>query len=62
MINLKTKKTYQVNQVFNPFNLAIQLSYFRNKVNALELKITKLELKRNEVINEIIRMKLGESK
>lgn len=56
------KKNYQVNQVFNPFNLAIQLSYFKNKVNSLELKITRLELERNEVMNEIIRMKLERNK
>lgn len=60
MINLKTKKTYSASQVFNSFNLGIQLSYFRNKLQRLELE--KLEMA-NEILK--LRAKLiekGESK
>ena len=60
MINLKTKKTYNANQVFNSFNLGIKLSYFKNKSQRLELE--KLEMA-NEILK--LRAKLiekGESK
>lgn len=60
MINLKTKKTYNANQVFNSFNLGIQLSYFRNKSQ-------RLELEKMEMANEILKLRAkliekGESK
>jgi hypothetical protein len=52
-------RKYVFSQVLKPFNLGIQLSYFRNKANRLQLQISKLELEKSELINEIIRMKLG---
>lgn len=57
---MKFKRSYQVNQVFNSFNLGIQLSYFKNKSQRLELE--KLEMA-NEILK--LRAKLiekGESK
>lgn len=57
---MKSKRSYQVNQVFNSFNLGIQLSYFKNKSQRLELE--KLEMA-NEILK--LRAKLiekGESK
>lgn len=50
MINLKTKKTYKLNQVFNSFNLGIQLSYFKNKSQ-------RLELEKIEMANEILKLR-----
>ena len=60
MINLKTKKTYNANQVFNSFNLGIKLSYFKNKSQ-------RLELEKLEMVNEILKLRAkliekGESK
>lgn len=51
MINLKTKKIYNANQVFNSFNLGIQLSYFRNKSQ-------RLELEKMEMANEILKLRV----
>jgi len=45
-----------------PPNESIELSYYKKKANRLELQISKLELEKSELINQIIRMKLGEKK
>lgn len=57
---MKFKRSYQVNQVFNSFNLGIQLSYFKNKSQ-------RLELEKLEMVNEILKLRAkliekGESK
>lgn len=43
-------------------NESIELSYYKKKVNRLELEISKLELEKSELINQIIRMKLEGNK
>lgn len=43
-------------------NESIELSYYKKKVNRLELELAKLELEKSELINQIIRMKLEENK
>ena len=47
---MKSKRSYQVNQVFNSFNLGIQLSYFKNKSQ-------RLELEKLEMANEILKLR-----
>ena len=46
----------------DPQSESIELSYYKKKANRLELQISKLELEKSELINQIIRMKLGEKK
>lgn len=43
-------------------NDSIELSYYKKKANRLELEISRLELEKSELINQIIRIKLEENK
>lgn len=45
-----------------PQSESIELSYYKKKVNRLELEISKLKLEYSELENKFIRMKLGEKR